>query len=241
MGTSQVTLHTDHGLPPIPNRQGRRRASVRELRPRRTPRPFAGSGVNQVVTPGYQVPGKNQEYGVANTRLFELRSSSATKGPTKTMGLHRRTMAPGMKVDAPSQRFREHHMPPRPRPLRVRGVAQAGRRKELPSSVAMRRTNARPAETTTEHWRRAIRPRLVRDLVSATESLRWSPTLVAVLLEELYADYDIEKLLASAPRQLQDHQFPQAVALAVILRHSWRADDLASILERLGLSDTISQ
>ena len=51
-------------------------------------------------------------------------------------------------------------------------------------------------------------------------------------------DGDIEKLLGTAPRTLPLRKYPQAVAMALILRHSWRADDLEAILERLGLSDT---
>ena len=81
-----------------------------------------------------------------------------------------------------------------------------------------------------------IRPRIVQDLISATERLRWSPTLIEVLLEELYADDDIETLLAVAAKKLRHRQYPQAVVLAIILRHSWRPDDLASIVERLGLT-----
>ena len=37
--------------------------------------------------------------------------------------------------------------------------------------------------------------------------------------------------------ELQVRQYPQAVAVALILRHSWRADDLACILERLGMTN----
>jgi hypothetical protein len=56
-----------------------------------------------------------------------------------------------------------------------------------------------------------------------------------VLLEELYADDGLEKLLGNSPSELQVRQYPQAVALALVLRHSWRADDLACILARLGV------
>lgn len=58
-----------------------------------------------------------------------------------------------------------------------------------------------------------------------------------VLLEELYMDDGLEELLGKSPGELQLRQYPQAVAAALILRHSWRADDLACILERLGLTN----
>ena len=58
-----------------------------------------------------------------------------------------------------------------------------------------------------------------------------------VLLEELYVDDGLEELLGKSPTELQVRQYPQAVAVALILRHSWRADDLACILERLGVTN----
>ena len=61
-----------------------------------------------------------------------------------------------------------------------------------------------------------------------------------VLLEELYADDGLEELLGTPPDKLRVRQYPQAVAVALILRHSWRADDLACILERLGLPGAAS-
>lgn len=58
-----------------------------------------------------------------------------------------------------------------------------------------------------------------------------------VLLEELYVDDGLEGLLGKPPNELQVRQYPQAIAAALILRHSWRADDLACILARLGVTD----
>jgi len=58
-----------------------------------------------------------------------------------------------------------------------------------------------------------------------------------VLLEELYVDDGLEGLLGKSPNELQVRRYPQAVAVALILRHSWRADDLACILARLGVTD----
>ena len=99
------------------------------------------------------------------------------------------------------------------------------------------RRSTSPTDATTKRWRRDVRPRSVRSAVSATASLRWSPSLMKVLVEELYVDDGLEELLGKAPSRLQVRQYPQAVAVALILRHSWRADDLACILERLGLAN----
>jgi hypothetical protein len=59
--------------------------------------------------------------------------------------------------------------------------------------------------------------------------------LAELLFEELYVNDGLEELLGARVRGLQKRQYPQAIAMALILRHSWRADDLACILKRLGL------
>ena len=92
------------------------------------------------------------------------------------------------------------------------------------------------AETATRRWRRDVRPQIIEAAVAATKSLKWSPCLIEVLLDELYVDEQLEKLLAKTPGKLPSRQYPQAVALALILRHSWRADDLAWIVKRLGVA-----
>jgi hypothetical protein len=56
-----------------------------------------------------------------------------------------------------------------------------------------------------------------------------------LLIEELYVDESIDHLLGEHPRDLPTRRYPEAIAVALILRHSWRADDLAWIVERLGL------
>lgn len=83
-------------------------------------------------------------------------------------------------------------------------------------------------------WRRDTRRRVVRAAVLATRALRWSPQLIEAVLEELYVDDHFENLLG-APGQLRASQYPQAIAVALILRHSWHPDDLACIFRRLGL------
>jgi hypothetical protein len=92
------------------------------------------------------------------------------------------------------------------------------------------------SKTATKRWRQDVRPRIIEAAVAATESLKWSPGLIQLLLDELYVDDQIEKLLAQTPGKLRSRQYPQAIALALILRHSWRADDLAWIVNRLGLA-----
>jgi hypothetical protein len=58
-----------------------------------------------------------------------------------------------------------------------------------------------------------------------------------VLLEELYVGEGLEALLGKPAAEFGAREYPHAVAVALILRHSWRADDLACILARLQVTD----
>ena len=109
-------------------------------------------------------------------------------------------------------------------PIRSPTSARSG---PAPRAGMKRRRSPASPDATTKRWRRDVRPRAVRSAVAATASLRWSPSLMEVLVEELYADDGLEELLGKSPSELQVRQYPQAVAVALILRHSWRADDLA--------------
>jgi hypothetical protein len=56
-----------------------------------------------------------------------------------------------------------------------------------------------------------------------------------LLIEELYIDESLNDLLGEHPRDLPTRRYAEAIAAALILRHSWRADDLTWIVESLGL------
>ena len=92
-----------------------------------------------------------------------------------------------------------------------------------------------PADAATRRWRRNGRLKSIRAAVSATKALRWSRPLVEAVLEELYVDDHFEELLGRAPGDLRPSQYAQAIAVALILRHSWHPDDLACMLKRLKL------
>jgi hypothetical protein len=68
--------------------------------------------------------------------------------------------------------------------------------------------------------------------VARTHKISWSANLVTVLIEELYVEEEFKALLGN-PEALPRRRYPQAIALALALRHSWRSDDLACILRRL--------
>ena len=103
-----------------------------------------------------------------------------------------------------------------------------------------------PAPTTTDvawfracertmHWRQAQRLDALRALVVRTASIRWSPRVLRVLLDELHVDGALTPLIG-ALQSLPSSRFPQAVAVALAFRHSWHPDDFVRIAKRLGIA-----
>ena len=122
-------------------------------------------------------------------------------------------------------------MSPRRKPV-------ANRRPSSARSAMSPHTSGRssgPSDAATRRWRRDTRPTTVRAAVSATKSLRWNRRLIEAVLDELYVDDHFEELLGRAPGDLRPGQYAQAVAIALLLRHSWHPDDLACMLKRLKL------
>jgi hypothetical protein len=104
---------------------------------------------------------------------------------------------------------------PRPRTSARRGTA---------------RSQARPEDLA--RWRRERRMKIIGDIARRTEKLRWSPDLLALLLDELSADDSLAEVVGS-PKTTPSKRFPQVIAVAVALRHSWRPDDLSMLRRRL--------
>jgi hypothetical protein len=85
---------------------------------------------------------------------------------------------------------------------------------------------------TTAKWRLLDRNNDLRSLIESTTTLRWSADLLELLLQELYVDEEIVQLVGDL-QKLPAGRYPQVIALALALRHSWRPDDLAGIVRRL--------
>jgi len=92
-------------------------------------------------------------------------------------------------------------------------------------------------QTDAECWRRELRPRAMRLIAARTRRLAWSRVLVSLLLNELQPD-DLFTEIIGAPNRITPSRFPQAVAIALLLRHSWRQVDLTQIARRLGITLT---
>jgi hypothetical protein len=86
-----------------------------------------------------------------------------------------------------------------------------------------------------ERWREHLRPRAMRLFAARTARLHGSRTLLKLLVEELYPDDLFTELVGDLDR-VPRRRWPQIVAIAVALRHSWRRDSLASIAKRLHVS-----
>jgi len=92
-------------------------------------------------------------------------------------------------------------------------------------------------QTDAECWRRELRPRAMRLIAARTRRLAWSRALVSLLLNELQPD-DLFTEIVGAFNRITPSRFPQAVAIALLLRHSWRQVDLTRIAKRLGITLT---
>ena len=93
--------------------------------------------------------------------------------------------------------------------------------------------------------KRAHRPRGGRQkalvaFARQARGLKWSRRLLVLLLEELYVGEEFEELLGPA-EDLPASAYPQAIAVAIALRHSWRPDDLHNIAGALASGEAAHQ
>jgi hypothetical protein len=72
-------------------------------------------------------------------------------------------------------------------------------------------------------------------IVARTAGIPWSASLLRLLLEELYVEDELIRMLGPA-EMLKPAAYPQALAVALALRHSWRPDDLQRLVRRLHLT-----
>jgi hypothetical protein len=88
-------------------------------------------------------------------------------------------------------------------------------------------------------WRACVRPQLLMSLVEQAQHLSWSRRLIGLLLEELHISDDFDRLIGPI-RGLPPTRYPQLLAVALVIRHSWSPQDPARISNRLGLSVRLS-
>src|SRR3954449_7948891 len=83
-----------------------------------------------------------------------------------------------------------------------------------------------------ERWREELRPQALRLFAARTATLPWSRALLKLVVRELYPDDLFAELIGNLDR-VPRRRWPQVVALAVALRHSWRQQGLAQIVRSL--------
>ena len=84
-------------------------------------------------------------------------------------------------------------------------------------------------------WRHLTRPVILENFLNRTGDLRWSRELIDLLLDELHVGDEFDDLIDRVPPSAQV-TYPQLVALALVLRHSWFPEDLARIIAEPELS-----
>jgi ParB/RepB/Spo0J family partition protein len=88
-----------------------------------------------------------------------------------------------------------------------------------------------------ERWRNEHRPRAVRLIAERTAKLGWSAMLLRLLLEDIRPD-DLFIEVIGKPDRIAVKHYPQAIAVALALRHSWQRADLSLFSKRLGVRVT---
>jgi hypothetical protein len=94
------------------------------------------------------------------------------------------------------------------------------------------------AETFSARWPE-VRLHALRVIVDGASRVTWSRRLLATLLEELHVD-DLFVEIVGHPQRIPVRRAAQAVAVALVLRHSWHPQDLNWLVRRLGLSVRLS-
>ena len=89
-----------------------------------------------------------------------------------------------------------------------------------------------------QDWRRRLRPQILSELVEQSNDLPWSSRLITLLLSELHIGDEFYDLVDSA-EQPAPQQYPQLIAIALLLRHSWFPEDLADTAVWLGLTSSL--
>lgn len=107
--------------------------------------------------------------------------------------------------------------------------------KEYSRSRGRRRRASSTRRDDLADWRHLTRPVILENFLNCTGDLRWSRELIDLLLDELHVGDEFDDLIGRVPPSAQVN-YPQLVALALVLRHSWFPEDLARIIAEPGLS-----
>lgn len=88
-----------------------------------------------------------------------------------------------------------------------------------------------------ERWRTELRLRAVRVVADRTSKLPWSRMLLRLLLEDIRID-DVFLDVMGKPEALPVSKYPQAIAVALAIGHSWQRERFITFSKRLGVKVT---
>ena len=111
------------------------------------------------------------------------------------------------------------------------------RNEHCQSHPRTRRTSSTARRDDLADWRCLTRPVILENFLDRTRDLCWSRELIDLLLDELHVGDEFDDLIGRVPPSAQV-SYPQLVALALVLRHSWFPEDLARIIAEPGHSPT---
>ena len=100
-------------------------------------------------------------------------------------------------------------------------------RKRQEAAIARERANQ-------ERWRNELRLHALRLITGKTMKLAWSRGLMTLLLDELNTDAVFTDLMGRM-QALPVRRYPQAIVVALALRHSWRREELVKFARRVGI------
>lgn len=122
------------------------------------------------------------------------------------------------------------------RPATTGNATQSAKKQEEERKRAQEAVWAKQ-QAEAERWRKELRPQAVRLVATRAAKLPWSRMLLRLLLEEIQID-DLFIELVGKPETLPVRRYPQALAVALTLRHSWQRDRLLPFTKRLGVKLT---
>jgi hypothetical protein len=97
------------------------------------------------------------------------------------------------------------------------------------------RSESAEALTYSVWWRRQRRTAALQRFTRSVTQLRWSVVVLDALIDELHVTYEFIQLLGR-PEDIPVRRYPQAVAVAIALRHSWRPDLLTRVARHIRTS-----
>ena len=103
------------------------------------------------------------------------------------------------------------------------------------------RHRRRPRASASERrrWITTERPRIIRELAGAAFDATLDRRVFTFLLDELAVDETFAALVGE-PTHILEREYGYALVVALLLRHSWREDDLEHCARRLGIIEQSS-